>query len=100
MDIAALKILTGHIDSFKKLTSTPDTEVAFEAYKTKTEQVILKIFLLIWFNLRFFSYILHGNRSLILRKEIRHVLLYSIQFTFATKPLAIKTTLLLRPLQY
>jgi len=47
MDIAALKILTGHIDSFKKLTSTPDTEVAFEAYKTKTEQVILKIFLLI-----------------------------------------------------
>ena len=41
MDIAALKILTGHINSFRKLTSTLETDAAFEAYKPKIEQVVL-----------------------------------------------------------
>jgi len=41
MDIAALKMLTGHIESFGELKSTPDNKAAFETYKAKTEKVIL-----------------------------------------------------------
>lgn len=39
MDIAAIKILNTHIDSFKKLPFTPETEKEFELYKQKTSQV-------------------------------------------------------------
>jgi len=39
MDIQALKILTEHIDKFKKLTSAPNTEAAFDAYQKKVEKV-------------------------------------------------------------
>ena len=40
MDIQALKILTGHIEKFKKLKISSNTEDALETYQMNVEKVI------------------------------------------------------------
>ena len=40
MDIQALKILTGHIEQFKKLKISSNTEDALETYQMNVEKVI------------------------------------------------------------